>query len=63
MPGPDPARSDVGLAGSDKTLQKGAAEFGRIVLWTTPAFAHRCIYVRNDKELLGVSLADEESRK
>jgi outer membrane protein assembly factor BamB len=31
--------------------------FARDVLWSHPAFANRCAYVRNDKELLCVSLA------
>jgi outer membrane protein assembly factor BamB len=32
---------------------------GRIVLWCHPAFAHRCLYAHNGKELICVSLADE----
>src|SRR5262249_2158339 len=31
--------------------------FGRDVLWCPPAFANRSVYVRNDKELICVSLA------
>jgi outer membrane protein assembly factor BamB len=30
---------------------------GREVVWSHPAFAHRCVYVRNDKEIICVSLA------
>jgi outer membrane protein assembly factor BamB len=30
---------------------------GRPVLWSHPAFANKCVYVRNDKELICVSLA------
>jgi outer membrane protein assembly factor BamB len=30
---------------------------GRDVVWCHPAFANRCVYVRNDKEMLCVSLA------
>jgi len=30
---------------------------GRAVVWSQPAFANRCVYVRNDKELLCASLA------
>jgi len=30
---------------------------GRPVVWCQPAFANRCVYVRNDKELLCASLA------
>jgi hypothetical protein len=33
--------------------------WGRGVLWSPPAFASRCVYVRNDKELICVSLAAE----
>jgi outer membrane protein assembly factor BamB len=29
------------------------------VVWSHPAYAHKCIYVRNDKELICVSLAAE----
>jgi outer membrane protein assembly factor BamB len=32
--------------------------FGRDVLWSHPAFADRCIFARNDKELVCASLAD-----
>jgi outer membrane protein assembly factor BamB len=30
---------------------------GREVVWSHPAFAHRCVFVRNDKEIVCVSLA------
>lgn len=30
---------------------------GRLVVWMHPAFANKCVYVRNDKELICVSLA------
>ena len=33
--------------------------FGRDVLWCAPAFAGKCMFVRNDNELLCVSLAAE----
>ncbi len=33
--------------------------FGRPVVWSAPAFANRSLYVRNDKELVCVSLAAE----
>jgi hypothetical protein len=33
--------------------------FGRDVLWCAPAFAGKCMFARNDKELLCVSLAAE----
>ena len=33
---------------------------GRLVVWSHPAFANRCIYLRNDKELVCASLAAEK---
>ena len=38
-------------------LEPTSEAFGRDVVWTHPAFANRCIYARNDKELICVSLA------
>ena len=32
---------------------------GRFVVWSHPAFANRCVYARNDKEIVCVSLAAE----
>ena len=32
---------------------------GREVVWSHPAFANRCVYARNDKEIICVSLAKE----
>ncbi|WP_437223330.1 PQQ-binding-like beta-propeller repeat protein [Planctomicrobium sp. SH661] len=34
--------------------------FGREVVWCPPAFANRCIYVRNDEEIIAVSLAGDQ---
>jgi outer membrane protein assembly factor BamB len=34
--------------------------FGRPVVWSHPAFAEKCLFARNDKELVCVSLAAEE---
>ena len=31
--------------------------FGREVVWAYPAFANKCVFARNDKELICVSLA------
>jgi hypothetical protein len=31
---------------------------GRLVVWMHPAFANKCVYVRNDKELICLSLAE-----
>jgi hypothetical protein len=33
--------------------------FGRKVLWSHPAFANKCIFVRNDEELACYSLSKE----
>jgi outer membrane protein assembly factor BamB len=33
---------------------------GRDVVWSHPAFANRCVYARNDKEIICVSLAAKE---
>jgi hypothetical protein len=32
------------------------------VVWSHPAFAHRSMYARNDKEIVCVSLAAESGR-
>jgi outer membrane protein assembly factor BamB len=32
--------------------------FGREVVWSHPAFAHRCVFARNDREIVCVSLAE-----
>ncbi len=37
--------------------------FGREVVWSPPAFAHRCMFARNDKELVCVSLAADQGKK
>jgi outer membrane protein assembly factor BamB len=37
-------------------LEPTGEAFGRPVVWTHPAFAERCLFVRNDKELVCVSL-------
>ena len=38
-------------------LEPTSTAFGRSVVWSHPAFANRCAYMRNDKELICVSLA------
>jgi outer membrane protein assembly factor BamB len=38
-------------------LDPTSATFGRDVLWSHPAFANRSIYLRNDKEIVCISLA------
>ena len=34
--------------------------FGRPVVWSHPAFAEKCVFARNDKEVVCVNLADEQ---
>jgi outer membrane protein assembly factor BamB len=41
-----------------KLLEPTGSAFGRKVLWTHPAFANKCIFIRNDKELACFSLAE-----
>jgi outer membrane protein assembly factor BamB len=38
----------------------GMAERDRLVVWTHPAFAGKCAFIRNDKEIVCVSLAAEK---
>jgi outer membrane protein assembly factor BamB len=38
-------------------LEPTTMAFGRKVVWSHPAYANRCAYLRNDKELVCVSLA------
>jgi outer membrane protein assembly factor BamB len=42
-----------------KILEPTGTAFGRTVVWSYPAFANRCVFARNDKELVCVSLAAE----
>ena len=37
-------------------LEPTGEAFGRDVVWSHPAFANRCVFARNDKELVSVSL-------
>ncbi|MFM8283805.1 MAG: hypothetical protein ACKOCW_09640 [Planctomycetaceae bacterium] len=39
------------------TLLSTQAAFGRPVVWCPPAYADKSVFVRNDKELIRVSLA------
>jgi outer membrane protein assembly factor BamB len=41
-------------------LDATSTGFGRDVLWSHPAFANRNIYLRNDKEIISVSLAADK---
>jgi outer membrane protein assembly factor BamB len=35
--------------------------YGRMVVWSHPAFAQRCVFARNDKEMVCLSLEDDKS--
>jgi outer membrane protein assembly factor BamB len=41
-----------------KLIAPTGAAFARHVVWTHPAFANKCVFVRNDKELACFSLAE-----
>ena len=38
-------------------LEPTTTAFGRSVVWSHPAFADKCVFARNDKEIVCVSLA------
>jgi hypothetical protein len=40
-------------------LEPTGTAAGRAVVWSHPAFANRCIYARNDKEIVCASLRTE----
>src|SRR5262245_2521511 len=42
-----------------KILEPTSTAFGRDVVWSHPAFANKCMFARNDKEIVCVSLAAE----
>jgi outer membrane protein assembly factor BamB len=42
-----------------KLLEPTTTAFGRTVVWTHPAFADKCVFARNDKEIVCVSLAKD----
>lgn len=42
-----------------KILEPTLETFGRKIVWSHPAFANKCVFARNDKELVCVSLAAE----
>jgi outer membrane protein assembly factor BamB len=43
-----------------RILEATNQTFGRAVVWSHPAFAERCVFARNDKELVCVSLAADQ---
>lgn len=42
-----------------KIIEPTGDGFGRPVVWSHPAFANKCVFARNDKEIVCVSLAKE----
>jgi outer membrane protein assembly factor BamB len=46
-----------------KLIEPTKEQHPRGVVWTHPAFANRCIYIRNDRELICASLAAEPAPK
>jgi outer membrane protein assembly factor BamB len=40
-----------------KVIEPSNVAFGRDVVWSMPAFANRCVYIRNDKEIICVDLS------
>jgi outer membrane protein assembly factor BamB len=44
-------------------LEATSTAFGRLVLWSHPAFANRKMFWRNDKELICVDLAEETVKR
>ena len=44
-------------------IQPTNVAFGRDVVWSAPAFANRCVFLRNDEECICVSLADPSTAK
>jgi hypothetical protein len=40
-----------------KIIEPTIVKRGRLAAWAYPAFANKCIYVRNDKEIVCLSLA------
>ena len=44
-------------------LEPTSKAFGRDVVWSHPAFANRCLFARNDQEILCVSLAEGDRPK
>lgn len=54
----DLSREGIEIHGNAKIIDPAGEAFGRKVVWTHPAFANGCVYARNDKEVVCVSLAE-----
>ncbi len=46
--------------GRDQLLEPTGGHKNRDVVWSHPAFANRCVFARNDEEIVCYSLAAEE---
>jgi outer membrane protein assembly factor BamB len=44
--------------GRAKLIEPTGTTWGRNVVWSHPAFADKCVFARNDKEIVCVSLAE-----
>ncbi|MFN3189946.1 MAG: PQQ-binding-like beta-propeller repeat protein [Aureliella sp.] len=53
------SRTGFDELGRAQLLEPTGECFGRAVVWSHPAFANKCIYARNDKEIVCYSLAAE----
>ena len=55
----DLTREGYKETGRAKLLEPSSPGMGRTVVWTHPAFAEKSVFIRNDRELIRVSLAAE----
>ncbi|GIW99014.1 MAG: hypothetical protein KatS3mg111_2347 [Pirellulaceae bacterium] len=53
----DLSRDGFRIRGRMHVVDPTSECFGRSVVWSHPAFAQRCVFVRNDREIVCVSLA------
>ena len=53
-----PGHVALGMIGRSLVLKPTNEAWGRPVVWTMPAFAAKCAFVRNDKEIVCVDLAE-----
>jgi len=56
--------SPKGYEEIDRThiLEPSGTAFGREIVWSHPAFANRCVFARNDKEIICISFAKEDGQ-
>lgn len=54
----DLTREGMTIHGRQKIIEPAGEAFGRPVVWTHPAYAQGCVFARNDKEIVCVSLAE-----